>query len=87
MEVKTDIDVKDDNVFWSGAVDTLQTIRNAGKLDEWESFIESYYADSGEIPTLTEINDLLWFESEWIFDNLGISEDDDSDDDSDDSDE
>lgn len=24
--------------------------------------------------TDTELNDLLWFESEWIFENLGISE-------------
>ena len=38
-----------------------------------------------DTPDLTEVNDLLWFEDEWIFEMLGI--DTDSDDDEDDEEE
>ena len=74
MYVREDIDVKRADNFWSGAVDTINRIAEEGKLDEWEAFIEEYFADSEEIPTLTQINDLLWFEEDWIFEMLGISD-------------
>lgn len=58
---------------WSGAVDTKKTIVNNNKEDEFDTLIEETYPDGiGE----TELNDLLWFESEWIFECLGITEDD-----------
>ena len=56
---------------WSGAKDTKQTIIDNGKESEFESLIEELYPDG---LTDTKLNDILWFESEWIFDNLGISE-------------
>jgi hypothetical protein len=33
------------------------------------------------MPDLTDVNDLLWFEDEWIFEQLGIDPDEDEDDD------
>ena len=55
------------------AVETQDTIINAGKADEFDAMIEELYPDGiGE----TELNDLLWFEDEWIYETLGISEDD-----------
>jgi hypothetical protein len=57
---------------WCGAKDTKETILNAGKADYFEYYISEMYPDGC---TDTELNDLLWFESEYIFEYLGISED------------
>ena len=54
---------------WSGAVDTQEKIINEGKADEFDNLIEELYPDD---LTETTLNDLLWFEDEWIFEMLGI---------------
>ena len=56
---------------WSGAVDTLDRVREAGKCDELESIFEELYPDG---MSATELNDLLWFEPETVFEWLGIEE-------------
>ena len=56
---------------WSGAVDTLDRVREAGKCDELESILEDLYPDG---MSETELNDLLWFEPETVFEWLGIEE-------------
>lgn len=56
---------------WSGAVDTKETILEHNKGDEFDSLIDELYPDG---LTETELNDLLWFESEWLFESLGIDE-------------
>ena len=56
---------------WSGAVDTLEKIKKAGKCDELEAILEDLYPDG---MSETQLNDLLWFEDDWIFEMLGISE-------------
>lgn len=58
---------------WSGGEDTKKTILENGKGDEFDAFIEELYPDG-----LTDgaLNDLLWFDSDYIFDSLGISESD-----------
>lgn len=56
---------------WSGAVDTYNTISEADKLDQLESLLEDLYPDGIEE---TNLNDLLWFESEWVLESLGITE-------------
>ncbi|MBS3739693.1 MAG: hypothetical protein KGY51_11985, partial [Psychroflexus sp.] len=60
---------------WSGAVDTQKAIIRAGKakVDEFDAMIEELYPDG---LSETALNDLLWFEDEWLFETLGISEDD-----------
>jgi len=58
---------------WSGAKDTKKTILEAGKSEEFDQLIEELYPDG---LTDTALNDLLWFDSEWIYENLGISEED-----------
>lgn len=55
---------------WSGAVETKERIIEEGKADEFDSLIEELYPDG---LTDTQLNDLLWFEEEWIFDQLGIT--------------
>ena len=56
---------------WSGAKDTKQTILDNGMEQDFENLIEELYPDG---LTDTQLNDLLWFESEWIFESLGITE-------------
>ena len=56
---------------WSGAVNTLDRVREAGKCDELESILEDLYPDG---MSETELNDLLWFEPETVYDWLGIEE-------------
>lgn len=62
-------DLKDE--CWSGAIDTLQKIEEEGKEDELMELLQEVFAD---IPTETEINDFLWFEDSYIYENLGIRE-------------
>lgn len=56
---------------WSGAVDTLDKIREANKCEDLEIMLEELYPDGIDE---TALNDLLWFEDEWIFEILGLSE-------------
>ncbi len=61
---------------WSGAKDTKETIINAGKAEEFDYLIEELYPDG---LTETQLNDILWFEEKWIYENLGITEDSEED--------
>lgn len=70
MKITTELNLADFNA-WSGAKETKETILKHNKVRDFEYLIEELYPDG---MTDTELNDLLWFESEWIFNNLGISE-------------
>ena len=63
---------------WSGAVDTLDRVREAGKCDELESILEELYPDG---MSETELNDRLWFETETVFEWLGIEEEEEEEED------
>ena len=54
---------------WSGAKDTLERIQREGKCEELENVLEELYPDG---MTETELNDLLWFDSESVYEWLGI---------------
>jgi hypothetical protein len=69
---------------WSGAVDTKQTIIDNDKENEFDSLIEETYPDGIDE---TALNDLLWFESDWIFETLGITEDTEDEDETEDNEE
>ena len=58
------------NRCWSGATDTLETIQENDYEDELMNFLEEAFYD--EVPTLTAINDLLWFDSEYVFEGIGL---------------
>lgn len=57
---------------WSGAINTLKKIEEEGKEDELMDHLESIFYDT--CPTMTELNDYLWFDNELIYDALGIIE-------------
>lgn len=54
---------------WSGAVDTLDRIKREGKCEELESILEDIYSDG---MTETELNDLLWFNADEVYNWLGL---------------
>ena len=60
--------------FWSGAKDTIKDVQTAGKIDELQSLIEEQFADNETPPTETEINDFVWFERDFIYNQLGLDE-------------
>ena len=63
--------------FWSGAEDTAQRIweeRGTEGWNELEAILEDAYPDGMDE---TELNDLLWFEPETIFEWLGIGDEED----------
>ena len=49
---------------WSGATPWLQQAIENGTVDSVQSFIEDCYAGCDELPSKTDINDLLWFDEE-----------------------
>lgn len=54
---------------WSGAVDTKNTILEHDKEEDFECLIDELYPDG---ITDTQLNDILWFDSEWVFECLDI---------------
>ena len=72
-ELKVIIDFSDYKP-WSGAVDTYELIKDADKLDEFEFYLEELYPDG---ITATQINDILWFDSEEVLKYLGLGDEED----------
>lgn len=73
MYIKMELNSLDDFNAWSGGLDTLDDVRDADKIEQLdELFQELFYS---EIPTETEVNDWLWFERDYIYESLGIAED------------
>jgi len=54
---------------WSGAKETKEAIIKNGKTEEFNSLMSELYPNG---LTETEINDLLRFEKDWIFEILNI---------------
>lgn len=54
---------------WSGAVYTYERITREGKLDELDNVLEEVYPEGIDE---TELNDLLWFEPETVYEWLGM---------------
>ena len=58
--------------FWGGAKDTIKIIKEHKMMGQLQDTLEELFAD--KIPTATEINDAVWFDSDEIFNILGITE-------------
>lgn len=72
MYIKYELNLKTFDA-WSGAIDTLERIENAGKCEELESILENLYPDG---MTETELNDLLWFEKDLLYEWLQMKSED-----------
>ena len=51
---------------WSGAIKTLGILKEIDRVEEVENYIEEMMTDASD----TDINDFLWFESDFIFTEL-----------------
>ena len=73
MEIKKEINgfYELADMVWSGAVDTIKDIQNTNKEDVFMDFLEIVFCD--EIPTDTDVNDFIWFERDYIYENLGLT--------------
>ena len=56
---------------WSGADKTIRIIVENDKEEEFEQLIEELFPEGIDE---TNLNDLLRFEDDWIFEALGIAE-------------
>lgn len=71
MEYKVETSLEEFEA-WSGGKDTLDVLIEKGDCDAVEGLIEESFA--GEMPTETQINDLLWFERDFIAEYLGYKD-------------
>ena len=55
---------------WNGAVDTLNTVLDEGKEDDLMELLDELYPDGVDE---THLNDFLWFDDDYIFNELGIN--------------
>lgn len=56
---------------WGGAISTLDTIREHDKQDEFMQLLQEIFE---EIPDLTQVNDFIAFDDNYIFEILEINE-------------
>ena len=61
---------------WSGAIETKERILEAGLEEEFENLIDECYPDG---ITSTQLNDILWFDSEWVYEALGMTDEEEED--------
>lgn len=75
MIIRREIDdfysLKDE--LWSGAIQTMETIEENDKEDEFMDLLDELFPEGED---LTNLNDFIRFDSDYIFETLGISEED-----------
>ena len=72
MEYKVEINSLNNFKAWSGGLSTLNTVRERGGIDTLTTICEDLF--SGNTPTDTQINDWLWFETDFIYQALGYED-------------
>ena len=70
MKITSEISLKNFKA-WSGAKDTLNKLIELDKCEDLEFILDDLYPDG---LTETQLNDILWFEDELIYETLGIEE-------------
>lgn len=62
---------------WGEAVQVWETIKKLDKVEDLEKVLEGYYTrNPDKKPSFEQLNDLLTFESNWIYDMLEIAPED-----------
>ncbi len=71
MEIKQDMDFGDlENNCWGQATTILREISDADMEDALMSYLEEIFSE--DIPTLTEVNDVLAFDWENVYEGIGM---------------
>ena len=55
---------------WQGGKDTLDNIIEAGKVEILEDLLNECFEEL----TATQLNDILWFDTEWLYEQLDMEE-------------
>ena len=55
---------------WQGGKETLDNIIEAGKVDMLEDLLNECFEEL----TATQLNDILWFDTEWLYEQLDMEE-------------
>lgn len=58
---------------WSGARYTAERLQEEGKGEEFMELVNELYPDGID---RTALNDLMWFDSDWIYESLGMAAED-----------
>lgn len=72
IKITSELDSLAEFKAWSGGKDTLQAVIDAGKIGQLDMIAEEMFPEGC---TETELNDWLWFDSDFIFENLGLNKD------------
>ena len=70
MKITYDLDLSKFKA-WSGGRDTLDRIIEEDKCEDLEFILDDIFPDG---MTETQLNDLLWFDADAVFEWLGISD-------------
>jgi len=57
---------------WSGAIARLDEIEENEKEDEFLTLLNDLISSSENGWTDTQLNDFIWFDDEWYFEELGM---------------
>jgi hypothetical protein len=76
MKVYQEISIRDFEP-WGGALSTYDLIIGNDMEEDFENLIEELYPDGIEE---TQLNDILWFDSDWVLESLGITEEEEEED-------
>ena len=70
MKITSEISLRNFKA-WAGGKVTLNKLIELDKCEELEFILDDLYPNG---LTETQLNDILWFEDEWIYETLGIEE-------------
>lgn len=62
------------NSSWSGAIDTLKTIEENEKEDEFLQLVNEILSSYESGLDRTKLNDFIWFDRDYIYESLGIDD-------------
>lgn len=60
------------NESWSGAISRLDEIERQGKEEEFLDLLNQLISSNENGWTDTELNDFIWFDDDWYFQELGM---------------
>ena len=60
------------NESWSGAIARLDEIEEQGKEEEFLDLVNELISSSENGWTDTQLNDFIWFDDDWYFQELGM---------------
>ena len=78
MRIAREFDFSDLQYNCWDCEDVLKAVSDANMEDDLMMLLEDCFNE--EVPTLTEVNDLLRFDGEWVLESLGIDLDDEKED-------